>query len=104
MMYRLFRAGYAAHMPTAMKTCPTFASIMVVAAISGHPSITDPLALWALAARVGQSTVHLISTRNRVVQLRFAFLLAQFVIQMIWIGQLSFIVFFDSLNFFRKLL
>jgi uncharacterized MAPEG superfamily protein len=73
---------------------PAFASIVVVAAISGHPSITDPLALWALAARVGQSTVHLISTHNRAVQLRFAFLLAQFVIQMIWITQLIDVVLF----------
>jgi uncharacterized MAPEG superfamily protein len=73
---------------------PAFASIVVVAAISGHPSITDPLALWALAARVGQSTVHLISTHNRAVQLRFAFLLAQFVIQTIWITQLIDVVLF----------
>ena len=67
---------------------PAFASIIVVAAISGDTSITDPLALWALLARVGQSTIHIISTSNRAVKLRFAFLFTQFVIQIVWIIQL----------------
>jgi uncharacterized MAPEG superfamily protein len=64
---------------------PVFASILAVAVFSGHGAMTDPLALWALAARVAQSCIHLISTRNLAVQLRFSFLMAQWVIQAYWL-------------------
>ena len=64
---------------------PVFASILAVAMVSGHAALTDPLALWALAARVAQSSVHLISTRNRAVLLRFSYLIAQWVIQAYWV-------------------
>lgn len=67
---------------------PAFASIVLLAIVSGNAHITNPLALWVLAARVGQSTVHLVSTSNRAVQLRFAFLFAQFLIQLWWIVRL----------------
>jgi uncharacterized MAPEG superfamily protein len=67
---------------------PIFAALIAVAAISGNAAITDPLALWLLAARGAQSTVHLISTRNRAVILRFSFLVAQWVMQLIWVVQL----------------
>jgi len=68
---------------------PAFASIVLLAIVSGNADITDPLALWALAARIGQSTTHLVSTSNRAVQLRFAFLFAQYIIQLWWIIRLS---------------
>lgn len=67
---------------------PAFAAIIIIAALSGNAAITDPLALGALAARVAQSCVHLISTRNRAVILRFSFLLVQVVIQGYWVVQL----------------
>ena len=67
---------------------PIFAALIAVAALGGQSAITDPLALWVLAARVCQSTVHLISTRNRAVILRFSFLVAQWVMQLIWVVQL----------------
>lgn len=67
---------------------PTFAAIIAVAALSGNAQITEPLALWALAARVAQSTVHLISTRNRAVMLRFSLLMVQWVIQAVWMTQI----------------
>lgn len=67
---------------------PAFASVVLIALVTGHADITEPLALYALAARVAQSITHLISTRNRAVLLRFVFLLAQYVIQMLWIAQL----------------
>jgi uncharacterized MAPEG superfamily protein len=67
---------------------PIFAALIAVAAFSGNASITDPLALWLLAARISQSTVHLISTRNRAVILRFGLLMVQMVIQLIWVVQL----------------
>ncbi len=67
---------------------PAFATIIAAAALSGNAAITDPLALWLLAARVGQSTVHLISTRNRAVILRFSFLMVQWVMQLVWVVKL----------------
>jgi uncharacterized MAPEG superfamily protein len=67
---------------------PAFAAIIAVAALSGNATITDPLALWALAARMAQSSVHLISTRNRAVMLRFSMLMVQWVIQAYWIVQI----------------
>jgi uncharacterized MAPEG superfamily protein len=67
---------------------PIFAALIAVAAFSGNAQITDPLALWLLAARVSQSTVHLISTRSRAVILRFSFFMAQYVIQCMWVLQL----------------
>lgn len=67
---------------------PAFACIILVAIASGNTHITEPLALWATAARVGQSTTHLFSTGNRAVQVRFAFLLAQILIQCWWIASL----------------
>lgn len=67
---------------------PVFAAIILAATLSGQADITDPLALWALAARICQSTVHLISTRNRAVILRFGLLMIQFVVQLVWIVRL----------------
>jgi uncharacterized MAPEG superfamily protein len=64
---------------------PAFAAIIAVAHFSGQASVTDPLAIWVLVARIGQSTVHLISTRNRAVLLRFGLLMVQWGIQVWWI-------------------
>ena len=77
---RLCRAHANCH-----ENLPVFASILAVAMFSGHAAVTDPLALWALAARVMQSAVHLISTRNRAVLLRFSCLMVQWVIQAYWL-------------------
>ncbi len=67
---------------------PIFACIVLVAITSGTAHVTDPLALWALAARVGQSITHLISTSSLAVQVRFGFFLAQFLIQVWWLAGL----------------
>lgn len=72
---------------------PIFAALIAVAAFSGNAAITDPLALWVLVARVGQSSVHLVSTRNLAVMLRFGLLMVQWLIQLSWIVQLLQIVF-----------
>jgi uncharacterized MAPEG superfamily protein len=63
---------------------PVFAALIVAAALSGHAQITDGLALWVVAARVGQSTTHLISTRNRAILVRFLFMVVQFAIEAWW--------------------
>jgi uncharacterized MAPEG superfamily protein len=67
---------------------PIFAALIAAAAFSGQSAITDSLALWLLAARIAQSTTHLISTRNRAVILRFSFLVVQVAIQVLWVVQL----------------
>ena len=70
------------------ESLPAFAAIVLVAMPSGNAHVTDPLALWALLARVGQSTTHLISTSVLGVQVRFAFFLIQFLIQVYWVVRL----------------
>ena len=47
-------------------------------------SVTDTLALWVLAARVAQSSTHLISTSNLAVNIRFAFFAVQLVVAVWW--------------------
>lgn len=93
---RLWRTGDACALPARLcrahancyENLPAFAAISCVAALSGNAQIIEPLALWALAARVGQSTVHLISTRNLAVMLRFGLLMVQWVMQVYWIAKM----------------
>lgn len=63
---------------------PVFGGLILVAALSKSSHITDPLALWALLARIGQSGVHLASTSATSVTIRFGFFLAQFAIAVYW--------------------
>lgn len=67
---------------------PAFAATIIVAHVSGQSAITDPWALWALAARLCQSTVHIISTSNRAVMLRASLLMVQWALQIYWIAQI----------------
>ncbi len=67
---------------------PIFAAIVLAAVASGHGGITDSLAYWVVAARVGQSTVHLISTSHVAVIVRFHFFAAQLGIEIYWVIQL----------------
>lgn len=66
------------------ETFPIFGGLLVASALSQSTHVTDPLALWALSARVAQSTVHLFSTSNAAVTLRFGFFLIQLVIMGYW--------------------
>lgn len=63
---------------------PMFTALVAGASLAGRGSITDPLALWFLGARIGQSVTHLASTSVPAVQLRFAFYLAQMGIMGCW--------------------
>lgn len=58
---------------------------MLLALATSSSAITDPLAYWLLAARLGQSIVHLVSTNVLAVQVRFAFFLAQVGICGYWL-------------------
>ena len=51
--------------------------------------ITDPLARWLLVARVGQSTVHLISTSEMAVNVRGTLQWIQLLIMAYWVIQLG---------------
>ena len=76
-------ALYLAHM-NGIEGLPLFGGLMLVAVVSGHAEITDPLAFVFLGARLVQSVVHLMSTSNRAVQLRFVAFLAQVLIGLWW--------------------
>lgn len=58
---------------------------MLLAIAAGAAAITNPLALYLLLARVGQSVTHLISTSEIAVQIRFVFFLIQQGIVIFWL-------------------
>ncbi len=68
---------------------PVFASLILLAAVTGNSAITDPLARWVLVARVAQSTVHLISTSEIAVSARATLLVLQIAIEVYWVVQLG---------------
>jgi len=63
---------------------PLFGGLLAAALFSQSAFITDPLAFWALAARIGQSAVHVMSTSAQAVTVRFGFFMIQFVILAYW--------------------
>ena len=63
---------------------PIFAALILVAHATNNAHITSSLALWVLAARIGQSTLHLVSTRNRAVRGRFLCFAVQVLIEAWW--------------------
>ncbi|MCO4769005.1 MAG: MAPEG family protein [Deltaproteobacteria bacterium] len=67
---------------------PVIGGLLIVALLTDNAAITDGLAFWMVAARLGQSLVHLASTRARWVVVRFHFFLAQVVIGGLWAVQL----------------
>lgn len=67
---------------------PGFAAILLVAITTGHSQITDGLALWAILARVCQSSIHLSSTGKYPTMMRFTMQSIQVGIQTIWIAGL----------------
>lgn len=58
---------------------------MLLAIATGASVITDGLALYVLVARLAQSIVHLSSTSNMAIQIRFVFFLIQVVICIYWL-------------------
>jgi uncharacterized MAPEG superfamily protein len=70
------------------ETLPLFAAIVLAASLAGKLSVLDPLAMYLLYARVGQSVTHLVSTSIPAINVRFALFLAQIVIYAVWIVRL----------------
>lgn len=61
---------------------------MLLALATGSAAITNGLALFILLARIVQSTIHIVSTHNLAITLRFVFFLVQFGISAYWLFQL----------------
>lgn len=59
---------------------PIFGALIAVALVTGQTAATDGLAMWFLGARIGQSVVHIASTSNMAVNVRFVLFLAQWFI------------------------
>jgi uncharacterized MAPEG superfamily protein len=70
------------------ETLPAFAALALGASISGRLNVTDPLAMWVLYARIGQSLTHIVSTSVPAVQLRATFFFAQILIYLWWAARL----------------
>jgi len=68
---------------------PIFIGVMLLALATGHGVITDPAAMLLLYARIGQSTVHLVSTSVPAVFLRFTLFLVQIAIVVWWLVRLA---------------
>lgn len=68
---------------------PAAGLVLLYAVATGQTAVTDGLAYAFLGARLAQSAIHIVSTANIAVLLRFAAFLVQMVILVIWILKLS---------------
>jgi uncharacterized MAPEG superfamily protein len=66
------------------ETLPVFAALALGAQLAGRLDVTDPLAMWVLALRLGQSITHLVSTSVPAVQLRAGLFFGQMLIYAWW--------------------
>lgn len=64
---------------------PIIGGLLLLGLVTRLHTVTDPLALWVLAARVAQSSVHLVSTSHFAVTVRFAFFAVQLLIAAWWV-------------------
>lgn len=67
---------------------PIFGGLMLLALVLQLTALTDPLAPWLLAARVAQSSVHLLSVSVVAINVRFTFFAVQMGIATWWCVQL----------------
>jgi uncharacterized MAPEG superfamily protein len=82
-MQRLARAH-----ANCLESLPVFGGLLLVAIVTGHTAITDPLAYVFLGGRVFQSLVHLASTGPTAVTIRFTAFAVQMGIGLYWALQL----------------
>jgi len=84
--------GYGRRLTRALGNCqeniPLFIGVMLLAIVTGNSAITDATACWLLYARVAQSVVHLISTSNAMIMVRFACFLVQVGLILCWVTQM----------------
>ena len=67
-----------------VESLPVFGGLLLVAIVTDHTAVTDPLAYVFLACRVFQSLVHLASTSPMAVTVRFTAFAAQMGIGLYW--------------------
>lgn len=67
-----------------IESLPVVGGLLVVAIATGRTGVTDALAPWLLAARMAQSTTHLVSVSVLAVNVRFAFFAVQLAIAIYW--------------------
>jgi uncharacterized MAPEG superfamily protein len=70
------------------ETLPLFVALALAALISNRIAAINPLAMYVLYARVGQSLTHLVSTSVMAINVRFFFFIVQIVIYAIWVVEL----------------
>lgn len=63
---------------------PVFGALLLLALLLDLAAVTDPLAPWLLAARVAQSSVHLVSVSAMAINVRFTFFAVQMGIAAWW--------------------
>lgn len=68
---------------------PAAAAVMLYAIATSQTAITDPLAFIFIGLRVAQSSVHLLSTAQPMVLIRFTLYIAQNAIVLYWILALT---------------
>ena len=78
-MQRLTRAH-----ANCLENLPIFGGLLLVAIVTGHTAVTDPLAYVLLGARVFQSLVHLASVSSPAVTIRFIAFAVQMAIGLYW--------------------
>jgi uncharacterized MAPEG superfamily protein len=66
------------------ETLPVFAALALGASMAGRLDVTDPLAMWVLYARIGQSLTHIASTSVPAVQVRGTLFFIQILIYLWW--------------------
>ena len=67
---------------------PIFGGLLVFAIVTSKTAATDPTAYLFLAARIFQSTIHLLSTSVMAVNIRFAAFAVQMALGVYWALQL----------------
>ncbi len=68
---------------------PLVAAVLLGAQALGQGAVTDPLACWLLAARVGQSVVHMIAVNHWMVFIRANLFAVQLLILAYWLLKLA---------------
>ena len=80
--------GFGQRLTRARDNCyemfPIFGALALVAFASNRLAVTDPLAMWVLFARIGQSLTHLVSVSVPAVLLRANLFIVQILIYAYW--------------------
>lgn len=73
-----------------LELLPVVGAVLLAAVVTGSASFTNGLALWLLAARIGQSVAHIISVHHLVIFfVRFPLFLVQVAILIYWLLALA---------------